>query len=116
MAGKTKAHEAEASPEVIMADHSTTDLRLTVHGGRVTERAPYLYQHPDRQGHLDHHGPHGLHVPRYPEAGLAVPVHPLAEAAAAAAAVWAMAEAVPAEAAAPADAADKCLLLNLISG
>ena len=110
MAEKTKAHGAAAYPEVMMADHSTTDLRLTVHGGRVTERAPYLYRHQDHQGHLGHHGRHGLHVPRYPEAGLAAPVRPLAEAAGAAAeaAEWAGAAAVPAEEAAPADAVGKC--------
>ena len=75
-----------------MADHIRHAKKL----------ARFLYRHQDRQGL------HGLRVPRYPEAGLAAPVHPLAEAAgAAAAAVWAMAAAVPAEAAAPADAAGK---------
>ena len=61
---------------------------------------------------LAHPGRHGLHVLlalRHPAAGPAAPVHPLAEAAGApaAAAVWVVAAAVPAEAEGQEDAADK---------
>ena len=95
---------AEASPAaVIIADRSTTVLPMTAHIRLAKELARFLYRHQDR------HGRHGLHVPRHPAAGPAAPVHPLAEAAGApaAAAVWVVAAAVPAEEAAPADAADK---------
>lgn len=106
---------AEASPAaVIIADRSTTDLPMTARIRPAKELARFLYRHQDR------HGRHGLHVPRHPAAGPAVPVHPLAEAAGAAeeaagaaeeAAEWAGAAAVPAEEAAPADEAGKCLFL-----
>ena len=93
---------------MIIADRSTTDLPMTARIRPAKELARFLYRHQDLQGRPGHQDRHGLHVPRYPAAGPAVPVHPLAEAAGAAeAAEWAGAAAVPAEAAVPADAADK---------